>query len=108
MDIEDQPGHRELTIDFAGKQINYDFSELDEVADAVSVHKSEGSEDPAVILLVMTRHYLLLQRNLINTGITKVKKLVVSVGSKKALTIAIATKKTPQLRFTHLCRRLMR
>ena len=70
---------RELTIDFDGKQINYDFSELDEVvlAYAISVHKSQGSEYPAVVLPVMTQHYLLLQRNLIYTGITRAKKLVV-------------------------------
>jgi exodeoxyribonuclease V alpha subunit len=57
---------RELIIDFDGKQVNYDFSELDEVvlAYAVSVHKSQGSEYPVVVLPVMTQHYLLLQRNL--------------------------------------------
>ena len=99
---------RELTIDFDGKQINYDFSELDEVvlAYAISVHKSQGSEYPAVVLPVMTQHYLLLQRNLIYTGITRGKKLVVLVGTKKALAIAIKDNK-PQMRFTHLCQRLM-
>jgi exodeoxyribonuclease V alpha subunit len=99
---------RELTIDFDGKQINYDFSELDEVvlAYAISVHKSQGSEYPAVVLPVMTQHYLLLQRNLIYTGITRAKKLVVLVGTKKALAIAIKNNK-PQMRFTHLCQRLM-
>jgi len=99
---------RELTIDFDGKQINYDFSELDEVvlAYAISVHKSQGSEYPAVVLPVMTQHYLLLQRNLIYTGITRAKKLVVLAGTKKALAIAIKNNK-PQMRFTHLGKRLM-
>ena len=99
---------RELTIDFDGKPIIYDFSDLDEVvlAYAISVHKSQGSEYPAVVLPVMTQHYLLLQRNLIYTGITRAKKLVVLVGTKKALAIAIKNNK-PQMRFTHLRERLM-
>jgi len=99
---------RKLTIDFDGRLIPYDFSELDEVvlAYAISVHKSQGSEYPAVVLPVMTQHYLLLQRNLIYTGITRGKKLVVLVGTKKALAIAIKDNK-PQMRFTHLCQRLM-
>ena len=99
---------RELTIDFDGKPIIYDFSDLDEVvlAYAISVHKSQGSEYPAVVLPVMTQHYLLLQRNLIYTGITRAKKLVVLVGTKKTLAIAIKNNK-PQERFTNLRKRLM-
>jgi len=98
---------REMTIDFDGRPIPYDFSELDEVvlAYAISVHKSQGSEYPAVVLPVMTQHYLLLQRNLIYTGITRAKKLVVLVGTKKALAIAIKNNK-PQMRYTHLRERL--
>jgi len=98
---------RELTIDFDGRAITYDYSELDEVAlaYAISVHKSQGSEYPAVILPVTTQHYVLLQRNLIYTGITRAKKLVVLIGTKKALAIAIKNNK-PQLRFTHLSGRL--
>ena len=98
---------REITIDFDGRPITYDFSELDEVvlAYAISVHKSQGSEYPAVVLPVMTQHYLLLQRNLIYTGITRAKKLVVLVGTKKALAIAIKNNK-PQMRYTHLRERL--
>ena len=94
---------RELIIDFDGRLINYDFSELDEVvlAYAISVHKSQGSEYPAVVIPVMTQHYLLLQRNLIYTGITRAKKLVVLIGTKKAFAIAIRNNK-PQMRFTHL------
>jgi len=98
---------RELVIDFDGRLIPYDYSDLDEVvlAYAISVHKSQGSEYPVVILPVTTQHYLLLQRNLLYTGITRAKKLVVLIGTKKALAIAIRNNK-PQLRFTHLSGRL--
>jgi exodeoxyribonuclease V alpha subunit len=99
---------RELTIDFDGRLIPYDFSDLDEIvlAYAISVHKSQGSEYPVVILPVTTQHYMLLQRNLIYTGITRAKKLVVLIGTKKALAIAIKNNR-PQLRFTHLSDRLV-
>jgi exodeoxyribonuclease V alpha subunit len=98
---------RELTIEFDGRIINYEFSELDEVvlSYAISIHKSQGSEYPAVIIPITTQHYLLLQRNLIYTGITRARKLVVLIGTKKALAIAIRNNK-PQLRFTHLSERL--
>ena len=98
---------RELTIDFDGRLIAYEYSDLDEIvlAYVISVHKSQGSEYPVVILPVTTQHYLLLQRNLIYTGITRTKKLVVLIGTKKALAIAIKNNK-PQLRFTLLSERL--
>jgi exodeoxyribonuclease V alpha subunit len=98
---------RELTIEFDGRLINYDFSDLDEVvlSYAISIHKSQGSEYPVVIIPITTQHYLLLQRNLIYTGITRARKLVVLIGTKKALAIAIKNNK-PQLRFTHLSERL--
>jgi len=101
------PEQREVTIDFDGRQVPYDYSDLDEVvlAYAVSVHKSQGSEYPVVILPVTTQHYLLLQRNLIYTGITRAKKLVVLIGTKKALAIAIRNNK-PQQRYTLLSERL--
>jgi exodeoxyribonuclease V alpha subunit len=88
--------------------ITYDFSNLDEIvlAYAISVHKSQGSEYPVVILPVTTQHYMLLQRNLIYTGITRAKKLVVLIGTKKALAIAIKNNK-PRLRFTLLSDRLV-
>ena len=99
--------NRELTIDFDGRLIPYGSSELDEIvlAYAISVHKSQGSEYPAVILPVTTQHYLLLQRNLIYTGITRARKLVVLVGSKKALGIAIRNDK-PHGRYSGLSMRL--
>ena len=99
--------NREVTINFDGRSIAYDYSDLDEVvlAYAISVHKSQGSEYPAVILPITTQHYILLQRNLIYTGITRAKKLVVLIGTKKALAIAIRNNK-PQLRYTRLLERL--
>jgi exodeoxyribonuclease V alpha subunit len=101
------PEEREVTIDFDGRLVPYDYSDLDEVvlAYAVSVHKSQGSEYPVVILPVVTQHYMLLQRNLIYTGITRAKKLVIMIGTKKALAIAIRNNK-PQRRYTLLSERL--
>ncbi|MGD0916540.1 MAG: ATP-dependent RecD-like DNA helicase [Thermodesulfobacteriota bacterium] len=98
---------RALTIDFDGRPVTYDFSELDEIvlSYAISIHKSQGSEYPSVIMTVSTQHYLLLQRNLIYTGITRARKLVVLIGTHKALAIAIKNNK-PQLRFTRLSERL--
>ena len=96
-----------MIIDFDGRLINYDYADLDEIilAYAISVHKSQGSEYPAVIIPVSTQHYILLQRNLLYTAITRAKKLVVLVGTKKALGIAIRNNK-PQTRYTHLSNRL--
>jgi exodeoxyribonuclease V alpha subunit len=98
---------REILIDFDGRLVPYDFSDLDEIvlAYTISVHKSQGSEYPAVIIPVTTQHYMLLQRNLLYTGITRAKKLVILIGTTKALAIAIRNNK-PQLRFTHLFDRL--
>jgi exodeoxyribonuclease V alpha subunit len=104
---EIDPEQREVVIDFDGRLIPYDYSDLDEVvlAYAVSVHKSQGSEYPVVILPVVTQHYMLLQRNLIYTGITRAKKLVIMIGTKRALAIAIRNNK-PQRRYTLLSERL--
>jgi len=98
---------REVVIDFDGRPVPYDYPDLDEIvlAYAVSVHKAQGSEYPVVILPVVTQHYLLLQRNLIYTGITRAKKRVVLIGTKKALAIAIRNNK-PQRRYTLLSERL--
>ena len=98
---------REVVIDFDGRLVPYDYSDLDELAlaYAISVHKSQGSEYPAVIVPMTTQHYLLLQRNLLYTAITRAKKLVVLIGTKKALAIAIRNNKQ-QLRYTYLSQRL--
>jgi exodeoxyribonuclease V alpha subunit len=75
------------------------------LAYAVSVHKSQGSEYPAVVMPIHISHYVLLQRNLIYTGVTRAKKLVVIVGTKKALSIGIRNNKT-QKRYTGLADKL--
>ncbi|MCD4722067.1 MAG: ATP-dependent RecD-like DNA helicase [Desulfobacula sp.] len=96
-----------LLINFDKREVEYDFSNFDEIvhAYAVSVHKSQGSEYPVVIVPVVVQHYILLQRNLIYTAVTRGKKLVVLVGSKKALAIAISTVKSSK-RYTRLWHRL--
>jgi exodeoxyribonuclease V alpha subunit len=98
---------QEVAVDFDGRPAAYDFSELDELelAYAISVHKSQGSEYPAVVMPVMTQHYMMLMRNLVYTGITRGKKLVVMIGARKALAIAIRNNKT-QMRYTLLGKRL--
>jgi exodeoxyribonuclease V alpha subunit len=102
----DQENH-EVVMSFDGREVPYDLPDLDEVvlAYAVSVHKSQGSEYPAVVIPVLTQHYVLLQRNLIYTAVTRGKRLVVVVGARKALAIAVKNDKT-QKRFTQLKYRL--
>ena len=99
---------QELTISFDGREVDYDFADLDEVvlAYAVSVHKAQGSQYPVVVIPVHTQHYALLQRNLIYTGITRGRKLVVTVGTRRALSIAVKNNKT-QKRYTRLTQRLI-
>jgi exodeoxyribonuclease V alpha subunit len=82
---------RELTVEFDGRQVAYDISELDELvlAYATTIHKSQGSEYPIDVMPVLMNHYIMLQRNLIYTGITRAKKILVLVGTKKALHYAI-------------------
>ena len=81
----------ELTAVFDGRSVVYGFGELDALvpAYAVTIHKSQGSEYPAVVIPVMTQHYTMLQRNLLYTGITRGKRLVVLVGQRKAIAIAV-------------------
>jgi exodeoxyribonuclease V alpha subunit len=96
-----------LWVQYDERDILYDWRELDEIvlAYAISVHKSQGSEYQAVVLPLVTQHYLMLQRNLLYTGITRAKKLVVLIGTHKALAIAV---KNDQIRhrYTGLRRRL--
>ena len=88
-DVEPEEG--ELSVSFDGRSVTYGFGELDTLAPAyaASIHKSQGSEYPAVVLPVMTQHYAMLQRNLLYTGVTRGKRLVVLVGQKKAIAIAV-------------------
>ena len=82
---------RTLTVDFDGQLVEYEVSELDELtlAYATTIHKSQGSEYPIVVMPVLMTHYVMLQRNLIYTGITRAKKICVLVGQTKAIAYAI-------------------
>ena len=82
-------------VEFEGRPITYEFSDLDELtlAYAMSVHKSQGSEYPVVVLPMLTQHYMMLQRNLLYTAITRAKKMVVIVGTRKAVAMAVRNDK---------------
>ncbi len=103
IDTEEQ----EVTVDHDGRPVIYDFGELDELAlaYALTIHKSQGSEYPAVVIPLHTQHYMMLQRNLLYTAITRGKKLVVLVGSSKALHLAIGRQDTAR-RYTALAWRM--
>ncbi len=92
LDLVDQ----QMIVEMDGRAVAYDFDDLDELlpAYAISVHKSQGNEYPCVVVPLLTQHYVLLQRNLLYTAITRGKKLVVLVGSKKALAIAVGNNRT--------------
>lgn len=96
-----------FSVDYYGRTVSYDFSEMDEIslAYATSVHKSQGSEYPAVIVPIMPQHFVLLQRNLLYTAITRGKQLVILVGTKRAFTIALKNDK-PRERLSGLAFRL--
>jgi len=98
---------QEVEVQFEDRRVRYDFSDTDELtlAYAVSVHKSQGCEFPAVVLPVVTQHYILLQRNLLYTAVTRGRRLVVLVGTRKALAIAVRNDK-PQSRYSRLAERL--
>jgi exodeoxyribonuclease V alpha subunit len=99
----------EVTIRFDDRLVKYDFGELDEIslAYAITIHKSQGSEFPAVVIPVATQHYMLLQRNLVYTGITRGKRLLVLIGQRKALAIAVHNDR-PQRRYSGLLTSLRR
>lgn len=104
IDMENQ----EVGVEVDGRIVAYDFSELDELvpAYAVTIHKAQGSEYPAVVFPLSTQHYMMLQRNLLYTAMTRARKLAVIVGSKKALAIAVNNNQV-QKRFTLLRERLL-
>jgi exodeoxyribonuclease V alpha subunit len=103
IDLEDG----EIRVEFEGRPVSYDFSDLDELtlAYAMSVHKSQGSEYPVVVVPILTQHYMLLQRNLLYTAITRAKQMVVLVGSRKAIAMAVKNDKIAA-RWTALPERL--
>ena len=94
-------------VDYDGRKVPYDFVELDELslAYAISVHKSKGSEYPAVVIPLLTQHYIMLQRNLLYTALSRGKQLVVMVGTAKALNVALKNDR-PRQRRSMLARRL--
>jgi exodeoxyribonuclease V alpha subunit len=96
-----------VTVDFEGRSVTYELGELDEVSLAytTAVHKSQGSEYPAVVMPLATQHYPMLERNLLYTGVTRGKSLVVLIGQEKALRIAIRTMRSRK-RLTNLSARL--
>ena len=98
---------QDMVVNFEGRQVEYDFGDLDELALAyvLSIHKSQGSEFPCVVIPVHTQHYMMLQRNLLYTAVTRGKKLVVLVGTKKALGMAVRRQDTAR-RYTALRGRL--
>ncbi len=95
-----------MVVNFEGRQVEYDFGDLDEIALAyvLSIHKSQGSEFPCVVIPLHTQHYMMLQRNLLYTAVTG-KKLVILVGTKKALGMAVRRQDTAR-RYTALRKRL--
>ena len=104
-DVDPQLG--EVLVDFDGRTVTYETFELDELAPAyaISVHKSQGSEYPAVVMPVVTQHYVMLERNLIYTGLTRARRLAVMVGQSRAMNIGLG-RKDSRKRYTHLRYRL--
>ena len=102
IDTEEQ----RVQIRFEYRVVDYELSDLDDVAlaYAISIHKSQGAEYPAVVVPLLSQHYIMLQRNLLYTAITRAKRLVVLVGSKRAIAIAVRNNKV-QHRYTNLTAR---
>jgi exodeoxyribonuclease V alpha subunit len=96
-----------LTVDFDKRLVAYDWSEADQLtlAYAITVHKAQGSEFPAIVIPLVTAHFMMLQRNLLYTAITRAKKLCVLVGSRKAIALAVRNDKVAH-RYTALDVRL--
>lgn len=101
------PSIKTLVVDYYGRNVEYEFDELKELtlAYAISVHKSQGSEYSAVVVPITTQHYALLQRNLLYTAMTRGKKLVILIGTEKALQIALNNDR-PKMRLSGLEGRL--
>ncbi len=104
-----RPVEQVLTVDMDGRTVDYSFLELDELvlAYAISVHKAQGSEYPAVVIPLLTQHYMMLQRNLLYTAVTRARQLVVIVGSPRAIAIAVRNNRVAA-RYTGLAERLAR
>ena len=105
VDIDRDSG--QIFIDIGGRLIPYRHEDLDQLvhAYAISIHKSQGSEYPAVVIPLLTQHYMMLERNLLYTAITRGRKLVVLVGSKRAVSMAVE-RVSAKTRWTHLADRI--
>src|SRR5690606_24037700 len=103
--IDDDDNRIEVVID--GLYIDYDYSEVDELIHAycISTHRSQGSEYPVVVMPLLTQHYMMLQRNLLYTAITRARKMVVLVGTRRAVYMAVQNNKVAE-RYTGLVTRL--
>jgi len=97
----------EVRVQFVDRQVTYDFNELDELVHgfAVTIHKSQGSEYPVVVIPLHTQHYVLLQRNLLYTAVTRGKQMVILLGSSRAVGMAVGRVESRQ-RVTRLAARL--
>ncbi|WDD36034.1 ATP-dependent RecD-like DNA helicase (plasmid) [Nostoc sp. UHCC 0926] len=104
IDTEEQ----EVIVQYQERDVTYDYADMNEIALAwsVSIHKSQGSEYPVVILPLYTQHYMMLTRNLLYTGLTRAKKLAIIIGSKKAISMCVRSTKS-QERYTRLRQRLV-
>jgi exodeoxyribonuclease V alpha subunit len=89
--VDVDPEEGEVLVSFDGRTVAYDRSELDELAPAyaISIHKSQGSEYPAVVVPILTQHYVMLRRNLIYTALTRAKRLAVLIGSRRAMQLGL-------------------
>jgi exodeoxyribonuclease V alpha subunit len=105
IDLEEQ----EVTLQYQERLVTYDYADLNEItlAFATTIHKSQGSEYPVVILPLYMQHYMLLSRNLLYTGLTRAKQLAILIGSKKAIGLAVRQVKDAG-RYTLLQERLAR
>jgi exodeoxyribonuclease V alpha subunit len=101
------PIEQEVTISFDGREVTYDYADLNEItlAWSITIHKSQGSEYPVVILPIYMTHFVMLSRNLIYTGLTRAKQLAIVIGSSKAISLAVK-QVNQQQRYTRLKERL--
>ncbi|MBE8992410.1 ATP-dependent RecD-like DNA helicase [Nostoc sp. LEGE 12450] len=99
---------QEVTVQYGERTVVYDYADLNEIALAwsISIHKSQGSEYPVIVLPIYMQHYMMLTRNLFYTGITRAKKLAIVVGAKKAISLAVRST-DDQKRYTRLKQRLL-
>jgi exodeoxyribonuclease V alpha subunit len=105
--IHIDPKNKMFKVKFEDRLAEYEFVEADQIvlSYAVTVHKSQGSEFPVVIMPILTQHYIMLQRNLLYTGMTRAKKLMILIGNRKALSMAVNNARM-EPRFSRLRARL--